>query len=83
MSPITAILTFVIGVGLAITTAEANTGVGDRPHLKTYDHPGHVPIGRPGSGAEITRTIQVTIKETESGYMLFEPDARSCQRDWR
>ncbi len=75
MSLLQSILTLVIGVGLAITTADANTGVGDRPHLETYDHPGHVPIGRPGFGAKITRTIEVTTKETESGYMLFEPDA--------
>lgn len=75
MNPLIAILTFLIGIGFAIETAEANTGVGNRPHVKAYDHPGHVPIGRPGSGAKITRTIEVTIKETKSGYMLFEPDA--------
>ena len=68
-------LTLFLTFGLTAWAAGANTGVGDQPHAQAYDHLGHVPIGKPGSGAEITRTIEIDIKETESGYMLFEPDA--------
>ncbi|AEI96494.1 cupredoxin domain-containing protein [Roseobacter litoralis] len=54
--------------------AGADSGVGARPHENAYEQPGHTSIGRPAAGADITRTIEVNIKETESGYMLFEPD---------
>lgn len=75
MNPRIMILTFGVAIGLSVMTAEVKSGAGDRPHAKAYDHPGHVPIGKPaGSGDMITRTIEVNIKETKSGYMLFEPD---------
>lgn len=60
---------------LSVSGAQANTGVGDKPPTQAYDNPGHVPIGEPALSTEITRTIEVNIKETSSGYMLFEPDA--------
>lgn len=63
------------GLNSAAMRAEASTRVGDEPHARAYDHPGHVPIGQPASGKEITRTIEVNIEETQSGYMLFDPDA--------
>lgn len=72
--PLIMMLIFGISVSLSPHVVDADSGIGDRPHEKAYDHPGHVPIGRPGTGANITRTIEVNIKETQSGYMLFEPD---------
>jgi len=63
------------GLNIAVVSAQASTGVGEEPHARAYDHPGHVPIGEPASGKEITRTIEINIEETQSGYMLFDPDA--------
>jgi|TARA_R110002073_G_scaffold120512_1_gene262475 uncharacterized cupredoxin-like copper-binding protein len=71
----TKVLTLLIVLCLSTVGAQASTGIGEEPHAQAYDHPGHVPIGKPGLDAEITRTIEVNIKETESGYMLFDPDA--------
>lgn len=62
-------------LNIAAVSAQASTGVGEEPHARAYDHPGHVPIGQPASGKEITRTIEIGIEETQSGYMLFDPDA--------
>jgi uncharacterized cupredoxin-like copper-binding protein len=39
----------------------------------------HGLIGKPGHKGLVTRTIEVNITETETGYMLFEPDAISIQ----
>jgi len=75
MNPLILALTLFATFGPTARAAQAGTGAGDQPHAQAYDHAGHVPIGTPGSAAEITRTIEVEIKETESGYMLFEPDA--------
>ena len=69
------ILTFGFVIGLSALSAAANTGTGDRPHDNEYELPGHDPIGKPASGAGITQTIEVNIKETANGEMLFEPDA--------
>ncbi|WP_448325937.1 cupredoxin domain-containing protein [Sulfitobacter sp. M13] len=70
-------------LGLALTlsgwAAEANSGKSPHPHTGAHDLPDHDPIGKPGNGAEITRTIAINIKETASGYMLFEPDAISIE----
>ncbi len=68
-------LTLFLTFSLNAWPAEASTGLGDKPHTRPYDHPGHIAIGTPSSAAEVSRTIEVNIKETESGYMLFEPDA--------
>ncbi len=72
LKPVLLILAF--GVSLSPLAADADSGVGNRPHDKAYDHPGNASIGRPATGATITRTIEVKVNETESGYMLFEPD---------
>ena len=71
----TKVLTLLVVLCLSMVGAQASTGAGEEPHARAYDHPGHVPIGEPGLDTEITRTIEVNIKETESGYMLFDPDA--------
>jgi uncharacterized cupredoxin-like copper-binding protein len=70
---LTGILCFT--TALPAWAAHANTTNGGQPHDRAYDRPGHEPIGKPGDGASATRTIKLTIKETASGYMLFEPDA--------
>lgn len=75
MNSLKMILTFGFVIGFSALSAEANTGTGDRPHAKEYELPGHDPIGKPASGTSITQTIEVNVKETESGEMLFEPDA--------
>ncbi len=75
MYPFTTILTLLLMLGFSTLSAKASTGVGDKPHAQAYDHPGHVAIGEPGQAEGVTRTIEVNIKETESGYMLFDPDA--------
>ncbi|MCX7568252.1 plastocyanin/azurin family copper-binding protein [Sulfitobacter sp. F26169L] len=62
-------------LNMATVSAQASTRVGDEPHARAYDHLGHVPIGKPASGKETTRTIEINIEETKSGYMLFDPDA--------
>lgn len=68
-------LSLLIGCNLIASGAQASTRVGDQPHAQSYDHPGHVPIGKPAAGSAITRTIEINIEETKSGYMLFDPDA--------
>lgn len=68
-------LTLFLAFGVKDWSAEASTGLGDKPLTRAYDHPGHVSIGTPGASDEVSRTIEVNIMETESGYMLFEPDA--------
>lgn len=55
--------------------AQADTSQSNQPHEQAYDAPGHVPIGEPGSDTQITRTVELSIIETENGKMLFEPDA--------
>lgn len=65
----------VLALDLKAWSVEASTGPGEEPHARAYDHPGHISIGVPGATDEVSRTIEVNIKETESGYMLFEPDA--------
>ena len=56
-------------------SVEASSGKGQQPHARAFEVPGHDPIGEPGDGSSIDRTIEISIRETESGYMLFEPDA--------
>ena len=68
-------LTTLIGCSFMASGALANTRIGDQPHAQGYNHPEHVSIGRPAAGGTITRTIEINIKETKSGYMLFDPDA--------
>lgn len=36
-------------------------------------HDGEMAVGRPGDAAEVTRTLQVTMRETADGEMIFEP----------
>jgi uncharacterized cupredoxin-like copper-binding protein len=76
------ILTLILflAFGLKAWPAEASTSLGDEPRARAYDHPGHVSIGVPGAADEVSRIIEVNIKETESGYMLFDPDAIQIEK---
>ena len=56
-------------------SVEASSGKGEQPHARAFKVHGHDPIGKPGDGSSFDRTIEISIRETESGYMLFEPDA--------
>ncbi len=71
------ILTFTLCFTFAgvVKAAQANMSHSNGLHAQAYDVPGHVPIGEPGSGAQISRIIEISIRETARGYMLFEPDA--------
>lgn len=54
--------------------AHANTAQLHQPHAQAYESSGHDSIGKPSDGSLTTRTIEITIKETSGGYMLFEPN---------
>lgn len=56
------------------TAAHANADQVGRPHYRAYEALDHQPIGEPANGTSATEVIDVTIKETKSGYMLFQPD---------
>ena len=75
MHSLTKTLTLLLILGFSTLGTQANADVGDKPGEHSYDHPGHVPVGEPGQADEITQTIEIDIRETESGYMLFDPDA--------
>ncbi|KZX97866.1 MULTISPECIES: cupredoxin domain-containing protein [unclassified Sulfitobacter] len=53
----------------------ASSGKDQQPYAGVSETPGHDPIGKPGDGSSIDRTIEISVRETASGYMLFEPDA--------
>jgi uncharacterized cupredoxin-like copper-binding protein len=57
------------------TEAQADIKQIGQPHDRAYEMPDHQPIGRPAVGSDVTETIELTIEETASGYMLFKPDA--------
>lgn len=57
---------------LTFTLAAPAFSAGEHDH----DHSGMAPemkVGMPGDPADVTRTIEVTMRETEDGRMLFEP----------
>jgi uncharacterized cupredoxin-like copper-binding protein len=64
---------YLIAVGT--TALQAGTSPSNEPHQRAYETADHDPIGKPNDGAFVDRTIKVSIKETQSGNMLFEPDA--------
>ncbi|MEP6347346.1 MAG: hypothetical protein ABJ082_16120, partial [Parasphingorhabdus sp.] len=67
--------TIALALVLPAFSVGASSGKGQQPHARAFEVPGHDPIGKPGDGSSIDRTIEISIRETESGYMLFEPDA--------
>ena len=44
------------------------------------DHHGEMAIGSPGKAAEVVRTIRISMKETDSGAMVFEPASIDVKR---
>ena len=60
---------------LSALSAHASDGKSQQPHLRAYDLPDHDPIGEPPGDATPDRTVDITVRETGSGYMLFDPDA--------
>ncbi|NYI30016.1 cupredoxin domain-containing protein [Sulfitobacter geojensis] len=66
---------FVVSLTFPVTSVDAANGKGREPHARAFELPGHEPIGKPSDGSLFDRTVEITIKETTSGYMLFEPDA--------
>ena len=58
----------------------ASSGKGQQPHARACELPGLDAIGKPGVGSSFDRTIEISIRETESGYMLFEPDAIQIEK---
>lgn len=71
------LITCTIALALIIPalSVDASSGKGQQPHARAFEVPGHDLIGKPGDGSSIDRTIEISIRETESRYMLFEPDA--------
>ena len=61
-------------------SVDASSGKGQQPHARAFEVPGHDPIGKPGDGSTFDRSIEISIRETESGYMLFEPDAIQIEK---
>lgn len=64
-----------LAIALPGWAIQADAAQDAHPHAQPDGLPGHGVIGKPDDGTAITRTIEVTIKETASGYMLCEPDA--------
>ena len=67
--------TIALALVLPAFSVGASSGKGQQPHARAFEVLGHDPIGKPGDGSSIDTTIELSIRETESGYMLFEPDA--------
>lgn len=75
MKPFILTLTFCLTFAGVAMAAQANMSHSEQPHKRAYNAPGHVPIGESDPGAQIDRTIEVTVTETDTGKMLFVPDA--------
>ena len=80
MKTFTLIFSLALALAFSTLSLEASSGKGQQPHARAFEVPGHDPIGKPGDGSSIDRTIELSIRETESGYMLFEPDAIQIER---
>jgi uncharacterized cupredoxin-like copper-binding protein len=76
---------FLIACTLSLTVAlpawatHENNLQSEQPHVQVSEILGHNLIGKPGDKGLVTRTIEVNIKETEAGFMLFEPDVISIE----
>ena len=75
MNLLTLICISCVSVAPPTWAENADVAIKGQPHERPYETPGHERIGKPNAGALADRTIKVNIKETQSGYMLFEPDA--------
>lgn len=75
MKTLTLIVSLAQALAFSSLPVAASSGKGQQPQTRAFELPGHDPIGRPGDVSSIDRTIEISISETESRYMLFEPDA--------
>lgn len=75
MKTLVKICTLSFALVLPGLAADARLGEKQQPHARAYALPGHDPIGQPGSENKVTRTVEISIKETAGGDMVFEPDA--------
>ena len=75
MKPSLSICILCLSTALPALAADANEDEGGQPHTHANELQERQPIGKPGNEASFDRTIEVTITETSSGYMLFDPDA--------
>lgn len=76
------LLTTALALSLSEPVYAAGSHDGGHDEVKTEEAHGHgdhadehaeVMIGKPGEAADVTRTIDVTMRETDDGEMLFEP----------
>lgn len=62
------------GAGAALAAGSHAGGHGhDDSHMAGHGHTEMMQVGRPGAPEEVTRTIEITMRETNDGEMLFEP----------
>ena len=59
-------------IGLATSAQAGGTHAGG--------HHGEMPVGKPGKASQVSRTIDVVMKETDDGRMIFEPGEVSVAR---
>jgi uncharacterized cupredoxin-like copper-binding protein len=74
---LTTTLTFALTV--PAFAAGIHDGGHDDEHMAGHGHADMMQVGRPGTPAEASRTIEITMRETSDGEMIFEPDDLSFQ----
>lgn len=67
--------TLLLTITLPAWATHGNALQSEQLHVEVSEVLEHELIGKPGNKSLVTRTIEVNIKETEAGFMLFEPDA--------
>ncbi|WP_227268015.1 cupredoxin domain-containing protein [Roseobacter weihaiensis] len=71
------ILTCLLSLTIALPGWTAQTGAVQDARL----HAQACMIGKPGDDSDVTRIIEIAIRETTAGLMLFEPDAIHIEHD--
>lgn len=70
-SALAAVCILALGTGAAIAAGSHSGGHG---HDKSDGHhEAMMSVGKPGKAADVSRTVEVTMKESDDGRMLFEP----------
>lgn len=75
------LLTTTLTLSLAVPAFAAGTHSGghEDKDMAGHSHADMMQVGRPGSPTEASRTIEITMRETSDGEMIFEPDDLSFQ----
>tara|TARA_R110002096_G_scaffold220488_2_gene408991 strand:+ start:1592 stop:2170 length:579 start_codon:yes stop_codon:yes gene_type:complete len=68
------LLIIIVYVLIGLLPALANTGEGVSPHAGVSEKSSHNFIGSPSDDSLVTQEIEISIRETAAGYMLFVPD---------